>query len=126
MKLSAPTVHAGDTLTVNADVKNAGSVAGDEVAELYLLPPQGSNDGLSPHLQLEGFQRIHLLPGQTKQVTFKLDPRQLSEVDAKGARSVQPGDYSLAVGGAQPNDPLAPTHAEMARFTITGSEELPH
>ena len=126
VKLSAPTVHAGDTLTVNADVKNAGSVAGDEVAELYLLPPQGSNDGLSPHLQLEGFQRIHLLPGQTKQVTFKLDPRQLSEVDAKGARSVQPGDYSLAVGGAQPNDPLAPTHAEMARFTITGSEELPH
>jgi len=126
LKLSSDVVHAGDTLTAQAEVRNTGSVAGDEVAELYLIPPQSGNAGLSPHLQLEGFQRIHLEPGQTKQVTFKLDPRQLSEVDAKGVISVQPGSYMLSVGGSQPNDPLAPAHAQTAHFTITGSQELPH
>ena len=60
VKLSEPTVHAGDTLTVEADVKNIGARAGDEVAELYLIPPHDGNGGLSPNLQLAGFERVHL------------------------------------------------------------------
>jgi beta-glucosidase len=126
LKLSAETVHAGDTLTATADVTNNGKRAGDEVAELYLIPPQNGNGGLSPHLQLEGFERVHLLPGQTRQVTFKLTPRQLSEVDSKGIRSVQAGSYSVSVGGSQPGDPLAPAEPQHASFTIAGSDELPH
>ncbi len=74
LKLSTDTVHAGDTLTVVADVSNSGKVAGDEVAELYVIPPHEANGGLSPNLQLEGFSRVHLLPGETKQVTFKAQP----------------------------------------------------
>ena len=75
------------------------------------MPPKDGNGGLSPNLQLEGFERVHLSPGQIKHLTFKLDPRQLSEVDAQGARSVQPGSYTLSVGGSQPQDALAPEHA---------------
>ena len=56
VKLSETTVHAGDTLTVEADVKNTGARAGDEVAELYLIPPHDGNGGLSPNLQLAGFE----------------------------------------------------------------------
>ena len=126
LKLSTETVHAGDTLTAEADVSNIGKVAGDEVAELYLMAPKDGNGGLSPDLQLEGFERVHLEPGETKYVTFKLTPRQLSEVDAKGIRSVQPGSYSLSVGGSQPKDVLAPAAAQTASFTIVGSQELPH
>ncbi len=126
LKLSTETVHAGDTLTVEADVRNTGYRAGDEVVELYLTPPHDGNGGLSPNLQLESFERLHLLPGQMKHVTFKLDPRQLSEVDAKGTRAVQPGNYMLSVGGAQPHDALAPTPAQTTSFTIVGSQELPH
>jgi beta-glucosidase len=126
LKLSATTIQAGDTLTVQAEVRNAGSVTGDEVAELYLAPPQDANGGLSPHLQLEGFERIHLSPDESKQVTFRLNPRQLSEVDANGLRSVQPGSYTLSVGGSQPHDSLAPGHVRTAAFTIVGSQELPH
>ncbi len=63
LKLSTSILHAGDTLTVGADVKNTGSRAGDEVAELYLVPPQTS---VSPALALGGFTRIHLAPGETK------------------------------------------------------------
>ena len=123
-KLSAETVYAGDTLTVETDVRNTGSLAGDEVAELYLIPPADGNEGLSPNLQLEGFSRVHLMPGETKHLFFKLSPRQLSEVDAKGVRSVQPGTYKLSVGGAQPNDGLAPARAQTASFNIVGSQEL--
>jgi beta-glucosidase len=126
LHLSKSTVDAGDTLTVEADVKNTGSRAGDEVAELYLMPPHDANGGLSPNLQLDGFERIHLAPGATKHVTFKLSPRDLSEVDDKGNRIVQPGNYKLSIGGSQPDDPRAPTKAETATFTIVGSQELPH
>lgn len=126
LKLSTGTVHAGDALTVQTEVRNTGGVAGDEVAELYLIPPQSGNDGLSPHLQLEGFARVHLLPGQMKPVTFHLTPRQLSEVDEHGVRSVQPGSYTVSVGGSQPEDALAPTHSQTGHFVIVGSEELPH
>ena len=126
LKLSDTTLNAGETLTVEAEVKNTGAVAGDEVAELYLMPPKDGNGGLSPQLSLEGFERVHLGPGESKHVTFNLSPRQLSEVDAKGVRLVQAGSYSVSVGGSQPNDPRAPEPAQTATFTIQGSQELPY
>jgi beta-glucosidase len=126
VKLSETTVHAGDTLTVEADVKNTGARAGDEVAELYLIPPHDGNGGLSPNLQLEGFERVHLAPNAVKHVVFKLTPRDLSEVDDKGVRSVQPGSYKLSIGGSQPDDPRATATPETATFTIVGKQELPH
>ena len=126
VKLSETTVHAGDSLTVEADVKNIGSRAGDEVAELYLIPPHDGNGGLSPNLQLAGFERMHLAPNAVKHVVFKLTPRDLSEVDDKGIRSVQPGSYKLSVGGSQPDDPRAPARPQTVAFTIAGAQELPH
>jgi beta-glucosidase len=126
VRLSEATVHAGDMLTVEADVKNVGTRAGDEVAEVYLTPPHEENGGLSPNVQLEGFQRLHLAPGAMKHVVFKLSPRDLSEVDAQGVRSVQPGSYEVSVGGSQPKDPNAQEPAQTASFSIVGSQELPH
>ena len=81
MKVSTGTLKAGETLTVEADVKNTGAVAGDEVAELYLVPPQTA---VSAARELSGFQRMHLAPGEMRHVTFKLDPRTLSQVDEQG------------------------------------------
>ena len=117
VKLSAKSVKAGKDLVAEADVTNSGKVAGDEVAELYLLPPAEGNGGLSPKLQMEGFERVHLAPGETKHVRFTLTPRQISEVDAKGVRSVQAGRYRLSIGGAQPGEGAG----ETAEFTISGS-----
>ena len=126
LKLSTKSVNAGDTLTVEADVKNIGKRAGEDVAELYLMPAAGADGGLGPKLELDGFQRVQLGAGETKHVTFKMSPRQLSLVDAQGSRSVQPGSYTLAVGGSQPNDPHAAAAAQTASFTITGTQALPH
>jgi beta-glucosidase len=126
LRLSTSQLRAGDTLTAEVEVKNTGRIAGGEVAELYLTPPTEGNEGLSPELQLEGFQHVFLKPGESRKLSFALDPRQLSEVDAKGVRSVQQGHYRLSIGGSQPQDPRAPTPAQNASFTITGSQELPH
>jgi beta-glucosidase len=125
LTLSTPILHAGDTLTAEADVSNIGKNDGDEVVELYLIPPAKGNGGLSPKLKLDGLQRVHLNAGETKHVTFTLDSRQLSEVDAKGMRSVQPGSYTISLGGAQPGDPLAATPSQNVTFSIEGHEDLP-
>ncbi len=125
LKLSTHKLKAGDTMTADVAVRNVGKVAGDEVAELYVLPPADGNGGLSPKLRLEGFQRLTLAPGESKRVTFTLDARELSEVDADGVRSVQPGTYRIAVGGSQPGDPRTATPGQNASFTIDGSMELP-
>ncbi len=71
LKLSTSNLKAGDTLTVKASVKNTGSRPGDEVAELYLIPPQSA---IAPKLALAGFQRLHLNPGETKHITFHPRP----------------------------------------------------
>jgi beta-glucosidase len=125
LKLSTPALHAGDTLKAEADVTNTSDREGDEVVELYLVPPSGANEGLSARLQLEGFQRMHLHARETAHFVFKLDPRHLSEVDAQGVRSVQPGAYTVAVGGAQPADTEAPGQMQAARFHIEGQFDLP-
>ena len=121
VKLSTTTLKAGDPLTVEADVKNTGSLAGDEVAELYLTPPQ---TGVSPALALAGFERIHLAAGETRHVTFHLDPRTLSQVDAKGVRAVTPGSYRISVGGSQPTGD-ASSEVKSEAFAITGTQTLP-
>ncbi|RRA50015.1 glycoside hydrolase family 3 protein [Acidipila sp. EB88] len=124
MKLSSQSVAAGQPLTVEADLKNTGSVAGDEVAELYLTPPRTE---ISPRLQLIAFDRVHLNAGESRHVRFALDPRQLSTVNANGRRAMVAGQYSLALGGSQPAAGGADSNGPglTAQFSITGEQELP-
>ena len=118
VKLSTERLHAGDPLTVEADLKNTGAVPGDEVAELYLTPPGGK---LAPALALSGFQRVHLAAGESRHLAFTLDPRQIAQVDAKGRRVVESGSYKLSLGGSQPADGTTAS----ATFSVQGRQELP-
>ena len=104
--LSIPhaTVDAGQPVEASATVTNTGKVAGDEVVQLYLKFPKV--DG-APDIALRGFQRIHLEPGQSQQVHFELKKRDLSMVTALGQIIVAQGDYTLSIGGGQP-DTVAP------------------
>ncbi|HEY1646971.1 MAG TPA: glycoside hydrolase family 3 C-terminal domain-containing protein [Terracidiphilus sp.] len=121
MNVSTEKLHAGDPITVEADVENTGVRAGDEVVELYLKPPQTD---VSPKLALESFERLHLDAGEKKHVTFHLDPRALSEVDDKGVRAVVPGRYLVFVGGSQPDGDAA-QGVRSREFTVTGTQEIP-
>lgn len=121
LKLSTPKLHAGDPLTVEADVTNTGAVAGDDVAELYLTPP---HTAVSPNLALAGFERVHLNAGETRHLVFHLAPRTLSQVDEKGNRAVTTGDYQLSLGSSQPTGDAA-TSVVTQPFTIEGTHRLP-
>ena len=90
---------ASEGLRVTTRVRNTGARAGDEVAQLYLEFPD--REGL-PKRALRGFQRVHLQPGEERELVFDLDPRGLSAVDAEGERLVMPGDYRVWVGAGQP------------------------
>lgn len=118
IKLSQSSLNAGEPLNVSAVVRNTSRVAGDEVAELYLNVPEAAG---VPRVQLEGFKRIHLAPGQSERVSFALRPRDMSQVTAKGNRVVAPGDYSVFVGGSQPG--VAP--GAKATFKVVGEARLP-
>lgn len=99
-KVSAPKQwDANGKVTVTVDVTNAGDMDADEVVQLYAARKdiQGS-----PIRALVGFQRVHIAKGKTQKVTFQLDDRRLSTVDAKGQRAVVPGTLNLWVGGGQP------------------------
>jgi beta-glucosidase len=126
LRLSTASLTAGQSMTAEVEVRNSGHRGGEEVAQLYLVPPSAANGGLSPKLQLEGFQRIYLKPGEKRKLTFALTPRELSEVDSQGVRSVQAGAYSLSVGGSQPNDPNASAATVTTTFEITGNSALPN
>ncbi len=120
LKLSTGSLKAGEPLVVDADVENMSARAGDAVSELYLTPPAMPT---SPRLALVGFKRTTLAPHAKEHVRFTLDARDLSTVDAEGARAVRAGDYVLHLGGAQPGD--SPDGSVAASFTIHGDEELP-
>jgi beta-glucosidase len=100
-KLELPTtpVKALNGMTADVTVTNTGKIAGDEVAELYLSFPKV--DG-APIRALRGFERVHLAPGESKVVHFKLKPRDMSMVTESGQTIVAEGHYTVSVGGGQP------------------------
>jgi beta-glucosidase len=118
------TASAGEKIDVKVTVTNTGSLKGDEVIQLYLTDEKASTP--RPVRQLEGFERITLLPGESRMVDFTLDPRQFSIINPKGKRVIEPGYFTVSVGGKQPGfkgylDPQF-TRVLKGRIRLTGRE----
>jgi beta-glucosidase len=96
LRLSASSISASGSLTVHADITNTGSVAGDDVAQLYIH--ESDTSILQPVRKLEGFQRVTLTPGQTRTVTFTLDSSNLGFYNGQSQFVVEPGPFDLWVG----------------------------
>ena len=118
-KLSAAALKAGASLQVDVDVRNTGRVAGDEVAQVYLIPPRLPG---APLRALRAFQRVNLAAGRSQRIRFTLDPRDLSIVNESGERLVAEGAYRIFIGGGQPGTGAPGVEAP---FTIQGSQTLP-
>jgi beta-glucosidase len=116
--LSAVSLKAGGTVTATVKVSNTGKHDGDEVVQAYLVKPKTA---ISARHSLAAFTRVHLKAGESKAVTIRLDARVLSQVDAKGNRSVLPGTYTVYLGGGQPGT----TTTVSAKLTVTGTKTLP-
>ena len=100
-KLSSQSVKAGGTVTVEADVSNVGSRAGDEVVQVYLSDREASVR--VARWKLVCFARVALAPGEAKNVPFSIAARSMAVVDERGRHVVEPGRFQLHIGGRQPD-----------------------
>ena len=105
---SAPTVN------LSFEVKNTGKMAADEVAQVYLSPTDSSQQ-IRP-IQLQGFARVSLQPGETKTVRMQLQTEQFGYYTHEGQRqwNVAPGAYIIKVGASSADIKL------QQQVTLTG------
>lgn len=96
LKIAPAAIKVGETSVVSIDVTNTGTMAGEEIVQLYIrdvvsLPTR-------PVMELKDFTRIALQPGETKTVTFRLTPDKLEAYNLEMKREIQPGDFEIMVG----------------------------
>ena len=94
VELGAPTMKAGGTLTAKVQIKNTGTRAGTEVAQLYIRDVAASV-GPRPVRELKGFQKVLLQPGESRDVTFTISDKELGYYDTKGHWLVEPGKFQV-------------------------------
>ena len=91
-------IGPGATAHISVDVKNIGGHAGKEVVQLYIEDVIATVE--TPVMELRGFDKIDLQPGETKTVTFELGPEHLALYDMHMQRVVEPGDFRVMVGAS--------------------------
>ena len=94
VQLDAPKLHIGGTLDVHVHIKNTGTRAGTEIAQLY-LHGLWCSAGPRPARELKGFEKILLQPGETRAVSFTIASHDLGCYDTKGNWVVEPGRFQL-------------------------------
>jgi beta-glucosidase len=105
LSISPKTASSTGPIDVVFDVKNTGSVAGAEVAQIYVGDPSATVK--RPKMELKGFSRVMLAPGEIRHVTTTLDKRSLAYWDtATHAWKVDPGKFVVYVGDSSENVPL--------------------
>jgi len=98
LQLDKSSIGRNESAMLTFTVKNIGSREGDEVVQLYI------HDVLSsvsrPVMELKGFQRMHLQPGETKSLQFTITPELLSMLNIDWKKVVEPGDFRIMIGAS--------------------------
>ncbi|MDR2774580.1 MAG: glycoside hydrolase family 3 C-terminal domain-containing protein [Tannerella sp.] len=94
-------VNDDGTVHIQADVTNTGTIAGDEVVQLYVTDMYASVK--TRVMELKDFDRVTLRPDEVKTVNFVLTPYQLSLLNDKMDRVVESGEFKINVGGKSPS-----------------------
>ncbi len=89
-----------EAVNISFEVSNTGNVEADEIAQIYLSPTQESQQ-IRP-IQLQGFARVSLNPGQTKTVKTKIYTEQFGFYSNQGKRqwNILPGDFIIKIGAS--------------------------
>lgn len=106
----------GGEFLVTVDVVNTGRHAGDEVVQLYARDEEATV--ARPVLELIGFRRVELAPGERRTVTFRVAAEQLAYTGADYRRIVEPGRVTVWVGRSSDDRPLT-TPIELTGPTVT-------
>ncbi len=106
----------GATLTVT----NTGSVAGDEIVQLYISLPESRI--IRPARELKGFCRVSLAPGKSREITIPFSDRTFAYYDVKsGSWQVETGDYTVLIGASSEDIRLS---APLTVYGIAPESEL--
>ena len=97
----------GGEVIATVDIANTGTLRGDEVVQLYARDVEATV--ARPVLELLGFRRIGLEPGQTRSVTFTVSVEQLAYFGYDYRRVIEPGSVQLFVGSSSASLPLSAT-----------------
>ena len=100
LKVNGEASTTDESISLTFDVKNTGKMAADEIAQIYLSPTSADQNIRS--LQLQGFARVSLQPGETKTVKVKLWTEQFGYYSNQGQRqwNIQPGTFIVKVGAS--------------------------
>lgn len=90
-----------DNITITVDIENTGNKAGEEVVQLYIRDVDSSVD--LPKWELKGVKRVSLVPEQKINVQFEINKRTLALIDNQGKCLLEPGKFTIYVGGQQPD-----------------------
>ncbi|NLK08071.1 MAG: glycoside hydrolase family 3 protein [Firmicutes bacterium] len=100
LNITSGSIQAGESIQVEVTVENTGTLAGDEVIQLYLKDAKAHAS--VPIHALKGFHRVHLKPKKRQRVCFTLTAFDMAVVMETGTRVVEPGLFEVIVGGRQP------------------------
>ena len=96
LHVASGSIGPDGTVQVSAKITNTGTVAGADVAQLYIH--ESGTTILQPVRKLEGFQRVTLAPGQSQTVTFTLGPSSIGFYNNQGQFQVQAGTVDVYLG----------------------------
>ncbi|WAC39167.1 beta-glucosidase BglX [Pedobacter sp. SL55] len=96
VKISSSTLKPGQKINITTTITNSGSIAGEEVVQLYIRDLVGTST--RPVKELKGFQKINLQPGETKTVTFAISEEMLRFYNSQLKFVSEAGDFKAFVG----------------------------
>jgi len=108
LRIEPATITPSGSATVRCRVKNTGPTRGDEVVQLYIRDLLASV--ARPVMELAGFQRLRLDPGEEKEATFTLGRERLPVLDRDGRYVVEPGGFRVMVGASSKDIRLRGEH----------------
>ena len=100
LKMNGEAKTSDESITLSFDIKNTGKMAADEVAQIYISPT--TDDQQIHPIQLQGFARVTLQPGETQTVNVKLWTEQFGFFSNNGQRqwNILPGKFIVKVGAS--------------------------
>lgn len=98
LRLDQPVIKKGSGTRVSFELRNTGAKSGDEVVQLYIRDILATV--ARPVLELKGFQRVSLAPGERRTISFEIGPDMLEMLDVNLKKNIEPGDFRIMIGAS--------------------------
>lgn len=122
LRIEPQTIRQDEPFRVSFDVTNTGQRDGDEVVQLYIHDVLSSVTTYEKNLR--GFDRVHLKAGETRRVTMQVRPQDLSLLNERMERVVEPGDFDVLIGASSTDIRLKATVTVDGEGPVAPKEEI--